>query len=207
MALLDSFKKKEDGSSGQKTVPLETVISMKNQGYTNDQIFQSLSQQGFEQGSIFDALNQADVKMTMDYQQPQQQSYPDVSFDRAYASEMNKEKIEEVAEAIIDEKWGEFAQNLDKIVKWKEKTDSRLVEIEEGIKHLKEDFEKVHMSVLAKVGEYDSHITNVGASLKAMEAAFTKVLPSFVENVSELGRITNAMRGMQPAKKADSPKK
>ncbi len=203
MALIDFGKKEssQPASSQSRPVSVETVIGMKNQGYSNDQIVQNLISQGYDQGQVYDALGQADVKMTMDYRPQSQSAYPDISFDPSMQAGMSKEKIEEIAEAIIDEKWNEFAKNLDVIVKWKEKTESRLIEIEENIKHLKEDFNKVHASVLARVGEYDTNITNVGTTLKAMEQAFTKVLPGFVENVSELSRITKAMRDMAPQKK------
>lgn len=205
MALMDFGKKESAQPSSQQSRPVsvETVIGMKNQGYSNDQIVQNLISQGYDQGQVYDALGQADVKMTMDYRPQSQSAYPDISFDPSMQAGMSKEKIEEIAEAIIDEKWNEFAKNLDVIVKWKERTESRLIEIEENIKHLKEDFNKVHSSVLARVGEYDTNITNVGTTLKAMEQAFTKVLPGFVENVSELSRITKVMRDMAPQKKKE----
>ena len=52
--------------------------------------------------------------------------------------------------------------------------------------------------MLEKVGEYDKHIGDVGTEVKALEKVFQKVLPGFIENVSELSRITEEMKRQPP---------
>jgi hypothetical protein len=59
---------------------------------------------------------------------------------------------------------------------------------------MKDDFDKIHTSVLERVTDYDKHITDVGTEVKALEKVFQKVLPGFIENVAELSRITEDIK-------------
>lgn len=108
------------------------------------------------------------------------------------------ERIEEIAEAIIEEKWTDLMANINRIVEWKEKTETRITQLETTMKSMKDDFDKMHSSVLEKVGEYDRHIGDVGTEVKALEKVFQKVLPGFIENVSELSRITDDLKKQSP---------
>lgn len=98
---------------------------------------------------------------------------------------------EELIEAIIDEKWNELEKDINKIVEWKNNAESRLTTMEEKVKGIKEDFDKLHENILGKVGEYDKHIQDVSAEIHAMEKVFAKVLPVFTEKVDELSRISD----------------
>ena len=80
------------------------------------------------------------------------------------------------------------------VVKWKNKVESRISEMEVKIDHLKESFSDLQKAIVGKVGEYDRHIMEVGSEIKAMERVFSKVLPAFTENVSELSDISKRMK-------------
>ena len=97
-------------------------------------------------------------------QAPPQNMPPPQSYENS-----SKERIGEVAEAIIDEKWSELLKDINKIAEWKEKTDNRLAKVEEEINSLKENFESLHRGVLGKITEYDKNLTSVGTEIKAME--------------------------------------
>lgn len=101
---------------------------------------------------------------------------------------------EELIEAIIDEKWNDLLKDVDKIIEWKEKAENRLTSMEQEIKDVRGDFDKLHQAVVGKVGEYDKHILDVGAEIQAMEKVFAKILPLFTEKVSELARISDDMK-------------
>lgn len=113
---------------------------------------------------------------------------------------VDKERIEEVAEAIIDEKWNELLKDINKMIEWKEKTESRLLRIEQDITNLKANFESLHKGILGKISEYDQNLVDVGTEIKAMEKVFQKVLPTFTENVNKLSRLTKDV-ALSPAKK------
>lgn len=110
---------------------------------------------------------------------------------------VNSDEIEELIEAVIEEKWNELRKNIDKIVTWKEQTESKLVQMQQQMKDLRDQFDKVHNAVLGKIGEYDRNIKDVGAQLQAMEKVFSDVLPTFTQNVNTLNRITQRMGGRE----------
>jgi hypothetical protein len=105
---------------------------------------------------------------------------------------------EELIEAIIDEKWNELLKDINKVIDWKDKAETRLVQMEQKLQDIKEEFDKLHQAIIGKVGEYDKHILDVGTEVKAMEKVFQKVLPTFVDNINELGRITDNIKGKLP---------
>src|SRR3989338_2251649 len=114
-------------------VPTDMVIQMRRQGISNNQVIQSLQRMGYRSHEIFDAMNQADIKggvegamldqidPSMDVSQgyPQQmQQMPQQSQQFQQQQPRSDDptyKIEEIAEAIIDEKWEEMLENLKKI--------------------------------------------------------------------------------------------
>ncbi|MBT4823610.1 hypothetical protein HN695_06255 [Candidatus Woesearchaeota archaeon] len=104
------------------------------------------------------------------------------------------ERIEELAEAIIDEKWNEIVKSINKIAEWKERTDAKITQMEQKFEDLKHNFDTLHKGVLGKIGDYDSTLTNISSEIKAMDKVFQKVLPVMTENVNELSRITQDMK-------------
>lgn len=109
----------------------------------------------------------------------------------APAANFEAQRIEELAEAIIDEKWNEIVRSINKIIDWKERVEARVTKMEQQLDDMNKNFEMLHKGVLGKITDYDKNLTNVGAEIKAMEKVFQKVLPTLTENVAELSRITN----------------
>lgn len=188
--------------------PLVAMIqNMKQQGLSNNQIIQDLQRQGYNPQQIFDAINMSEPTNisagpidNFPQQQPEQQmpqpepsmNIPQQNYSRS--GDETKEKIEEMAEAIIDEKWEELVKSINKIIEWKGKIEGNINKIEQEIKDLKESFDQLHSSIVGKINEYDKNIVNVGTEVKAMSQVFEKVLPTFTENVSELRRIVKGVK-------------
>lgn len=199
--------------------PYEEVSSMRQQGYSNDQIIQGLQGKGYKSDEIFDAMGQADLNRPggpLPMQQdmpgqgmpmpppngmsmpppngmpmpPPQMPMPSPQWQDNSISAPERERIEEVAEAIIDEKWKEVMGDISKVIEWKRVVDSRLDRIEQQINDLKANFDALHTGVLGRISEYDKNLTNVGVEIKAMEKVFQKILPTFTENVNRLSRIS-----------------
>ncbi len=125
-------------------------------------------------------------------QQPEmeQMQYPQGPAPAGYEAQ----RIEELAEAIIDEKWNEIVRSINKIIDWKERVEGRVTKMEQQLEDMQKNFDMLHKGVLGKISDYDQNLQNVGAEIKAMDKVFQKVLPSLTESVSELGRITSGMR-------------
>ncbi|MBI5392476.1 hypothetical protein HZA96_01280 [Candidatus Woesearchaeota archaeon] len=104
------------------------------------------------------------------------------------------ERMEELAEAIIDEKWNEIVRSINKIIEWKDRVEGRITKVEQEIDDMKKDFTTLHTGVLGKIGQYDQNLSNIAAEIKAMDKVFSKVLPVMTENVNELSRITRDLK-------------
>jgi len=242
-------KKKKDKSA--EGVPVDKVLQLRQQGYSNDQVIQSLQQEGYESSQIFDAMSQADIKGGVSgeeretppappggpapqsepvSQQPQQQESEQVQpqgqqqqyTQQQYAQQssygmpppsssqgygMDRQAIEEIAESIIDEKWDALMKNVDKIVEWKEATESKITKLQQKVKDLKERFESLHSGVLSKLSEYDQGIKGVSSDINAMEEVFKKTLPTFTKNVKDLSKLAKKMKPSSKSKKSRKKKK
>ncbi len=268
--------------------PTDTVMAMRNQGLSNNQIIQSLQRQGYDSGIILDAMNQADLKQRIskvpepdvdeplepvnkmqlhggpavdksrasmsepaplgfrednshkdvrisqgvqsqpkpvtdmppppdmppliedpEYPQSTSSSYDPYGPESNYASpsaypndtmsshvveQISIERIEEIAEAIIDEKWNEIVRSINKIVDWKDRTETKIAKIEQKFVDLRREFENLNKGVLGKIGEYDRNLGDLGVEIKAMEKVFQNIIPKLTENVHSLEKITSELR-------------
>ena len=187
-------------------VPIDHVLAMRQQGLSTNQIVASLQRAGYPMDLINDALSQADIKEGIAPSPAQPAGAPDASYAAGYPAYAGypqaaggvpadiDERIQEVAEAIIDEKWSSLLESINAIADWKEKTEGRLIKIETQMQELKDNFDRLHEGVIGKISEYDKGIQNIGVEIKALEKVFQKILPGFVENVNELSRITQRVK-------------
>ena len=102
--------------------------------------------------------------------------------------------MHEIAESIIEEKWNEFVDSINRIIEWKDSIETRVTKVEQQLADLRGSFDKLHEGVLGKLGDYDKGISTVTVEIKALEKVFQKILPGFVENVHELSKITERMK-------------
>ncbi len=100
------------------------------------------------------------------------------------------QNIEEVAEAIVQEKWAEAKKELNKIEEWKEDVTDKIGNLTQKVDDIKSQFDSLHKGMLGKISEYDENLTNVGTEIKAMEKVFSKVLPALTDSVNKLQRYT-----------------
>lgn len=189
--------------------PKSMVLQMRQQGMSNYQIIQELQNKGYNSQQVFDAMSAADPMNIPADALPQQEEMPQMPMqDPLMASPQpmmmqqqnqgpsadSRERIEEMAEAIIDEKWEELVKSINKIIEWKEKVESNLTKLEQEMKDMKESFNQLHSGIMGKITDYDQNIVNVGSELKAMEKVFQKVLPAFTENINELNRAVKTLK-------------
>jgi uncharacterized phage infection (PIP) family protein YhgE len=166
------------------------VQELRNQGLSDTIIAQELKSSGFSPDQIGQALAQA--------------SYPSPTFSPPEASpgpqrmsrseDWNYDRVEEIAENIIDEKWEQLIGEVKKVIEWKERMGEKIQALQQDVDKIKDDFKVLHQGVLGKLESYDSKMTDVGTELKAVGKVFQDVIPEFVENVKEL-------RGLSRAKK------
>jgi len=204
MALMDLFKKKREMEPApipgmppmpptvpppmSSEIPISQVVSMQSQGLSNFQIIQTLQRQGFMPQQIYDALAQAEAKRSIE---PMEQP----PAERPAVSEVRHPPSEEIAEQIIEEKWNELQKELGKLNEWRDMLTSRMDKLEQGVTDMKMDLDGLHKAIVARIGEYDKTLMDVGTEIKAMEKVFQKVLPELTGNIQELSRVTKTMKG------------
>ncbi|HJX05395.1 MAG TPA: hypothetical protein VJ461_01670 [Candidatus Nanoarchaeia archaeon] len=187
-------------------LPIDQVRAMRAKGFDNNQIVQALQRNGYSSTQIFDALNQAELSSgagsfvepppfpSSPSQEPSASQYGGGYDESGGGGGMANEEVEELIESVIEEKWEELSKDITKIVEWKNEVETKISKLEQRFESLKDDFDKLHQAIIGKIGEYDKNILEVGAEVKAMEKVFSKVLPLFTENVSELARITQGLK-------------
>ncbi|MBW2970336.1 hypothetical protein KY319_04405 [Candidatus Woesearchaeota archaeon] len=208
MAILDIFKKKEPEPAAPASgmpmappaapagppetplteVPIDQVLNMQSQGLSNNQIIQALQRQGFQPTQIYDALAQAEAKRSIEPMMPSTEEMPKTEMKPVHP------ESEAIVEQIIEEKWHELQKDIAKVNEWKELVSSRMDKLEQSVTDLRSDLDGLHKAVVARVGEYDKTLLDVGTEIKAMEKVFQKVLPELTGNIQELSRITKAAK-------------
>jgi len=187
-------------------LPTQEVLQLRAQGLTDNLIVSELQKKGYSMPAISQAITQSDSGedfmgsgMGNDFPAPPVQrapsSYPMPPPLPATNNPDNLyERMEEVAESLIDEKWDELIAEVKKIVEWKEKMEEKQSQMDNELGKLKEDFKILHQGVLGKLDDYDQRMQDVGTELKAVGKVFKDVVPDFVDNVKELKDITKGMK-------------
>lgn len=211
MGIMDVFKKKPAAPAAGPPVgypvpmgmpvpgpmpaetPVDQVSAMQQQGLTNNQIIQQLQRQGYQPQEIYDALAQAEMRGGVEPLPLGQEGQ--MGGDTQGGQNEPPKGFEEVAEAIVEEKWHEFTRELGKLNEWKEATGSRLDKLDQSMTDVKADLDNLHKAIVSRISEYDKNLLDVGTEIKAMEKVFQKVLPELTGSVAELSRITKTVKG------------
>ncbi len=114
-------------------------------------------------------------------------------------------KVEEISEAIIDEKWQDLLKDFGKLMEWKGSMEQRMAALEQRFTDLKTAFDNLQSGIVGKVSEYDQSVKDVGSEMKALEQVFKKIIPTMTENVNELSRITKSMKSSSSSQKKQQP--
>lgn len=178
----------------KKGSPVPEVMQLRQQGLTDDIIVDELSQRGYNQQQISDALSQADAGQ--DYSVPPADMPMMSSPQPSYQEDAGNvyERMEEIAEALIDEKWDDLIAEVKKIIEWKNKSEEKQNKLQHDVDKLKDDFKMLHEAVLGKLDDYDSRMRDVGTELKAVGKVFKEVIPTFVDNVKELSAVKEDLK-------------
>ncbi len=203
------FGKKEAPKEKQAGSLIGIINYMKNQGYADDEIVEYLQNQGYNSAQIFDAMSQTEQKaeekqpISGPPSMPSPAPAPAPMQAPAPMAEPRadvRERVEELAEAIIEEKWSSLVKNVEKIALWKDKTEERIAQLEQKMKDLKDQFDKLHTGVLGQISEYSKGVSDVGTEVKALSEVFKKTLPTFTQNIADLQRITKKLKTPKKSK-------
>lgn len=163
------------------------IMQLRSQGLDDNMIKQELVAKGVDPAEVDQALSGSD-----DFSAgiPAMSEMPEPSSGVPSPEGGIYERMEQIAESMIDAKWEDLIAEVKKIVEWKETIEERQNKMQAVLDKLKEDFSTLHQGVLGKLEDYDTRMRDVGTELNAVGKVFKDVIPEFVENVKELKGMT-----------------
>src|SRR3989344_2801639 len=176
--------------------PISDVQQLRSQGMIDNDIVEQLMRRGYSPEQIHAAISQLDSYAPQYSQQP---VYPQPaprgpSSSSSTPDDAIYDRMQELIEKSIDEKWDELISEVKKIIEWKEKIEEKQMRIEFDLQKIKEDFNLLHQGVLGKLEDYDTRMQDVNTELKSVGKVFKDVIPTFVENVKELSSVTERLK-------------
>lgn len=119
-------------------------------------------------------------------------STPQQSFFESRSQSM--EQFEEIAEAIIEEKWRQSLQEFGDLSAFRERIRSDIASLKQELLRVERRFENLQSAVLGKVQDYDKSITDVGTNIKALEKLLQNIIQPLTSNIKELQRLTQDLK-------------
>lgn len=200
---------KQQGGESQQIDLSQTVSQMRQQGMENNQIIASLQQSGYAFDQIFNAMSKADMQSQMQSPDtmPRPQEIPMMQQQEPMMqSGSNDSRIEEIAEALIDQKWQEFTENVKKIIDWKSRVEERIMKIEAKMDTFEANMSNLQTAILGKITDYDKSLNEVGTDVKALEKVFKNIVPTLTESINDLQRLSKSQTVKQQVKEETSTK-
>ncbi len=122
------------------------------------------------------------------YSYGQQPQYP------GGGSQIDMERVHEIIEAIVSEKWQDVMGSVGNLAVWKEKVNNDIISIKQELVRLEERFEQLQGAVLGRVKDYDEGVRGIHTEMRALEKVFERILEPLTTNIKELNRITQELK-------------
>ncbi len=161
---------------------------------TNPQEVQTSPTPSFQQTS--NPMEQQ-TSRTSPFEEAKQQPIQASTSNQMLDEDSIKELIVENVEKIIEERWEKVTTNVESVVQWKDKVEREIDLLKHDIVTIKEGFEQFEKRLLNKINTYDRNILDVNSEIKALEKVFNKITPTLVNNVNELSKIADNLRGVK----------
>lgn len=203
MALLFGKKKEQEDSS---THPIKSAVGGQSNMASPDDIAALLAQQSQQQSYPEQPISQQQqdyqaYQQAM-YQQPQSYSQP-ISQEN-YSDDSIIRDIQEVAEAIVAERWEVISKEFDKIRASQEDVVRKVDELTTTLSNFESRVNNLEAGVFEKIRTFNDTVEKIGAEIKAMEQIFSKIIPSFSATVARLSEVADKMHAPQTAKEEES---
>lgn len=104
------------------------------------------------------------------------------------------ERIQEISESIIQEKWVDFMAKIGDIQLWKSKVDTNITSLKQEVLRTNQRIQNLEKSILSRTREYQKTMEDVSIEMKTLEKVFEKIINPLTSNIKELSRITNELK-------------
>ncbi|MAG52751.1 MAG: hypothetical protein CMH62_02195 [Nanoarchaeota archaeon] len=198
---------KEKGADNSKIID-----ELKNKGHSSKDIYDSFSKGTEPTGGDLEAPSPEGEMQTSSisskpmeeaaqpHQESPQQTQPDPAFampetpPQNIPQRQNIEQIEEIAEAIVEEKIQEFSSSIGDINIWKERSNAEIGAIKQEVIRLRNQLENLQIAILGKVENYNKSVITMSSEMKALSKVMEKIMQPLTMNVKELSRITEKFK-------------
>ncbi|HIH25510.1 hypothetical protein J4476_00185 [Candidatus Woesearchaeota archaeon] len=110
------------------------------------------------------------------------------------APQMDSDRIHQIVEAIVSEKFDEMMSGVGNLSVWKEKINNDVIAIKQEILRSNERFDNLQNAILGRIKEYDQGMQGVSTEMKALEKVFEKIVEPLTTNIKELDRLVKEMK-------------
>src|SRR3989344_2302811 len=189
------------------------IDQLKRAGTSDREIIEKLKKEGYSAKDIYDSMSRSQDMLEDELTPPipseemgleEEEESPEVNYeeepsfipDQKFPAVQNIpqrqpiENIEEIAEAIVNEKFSELNNTFGELNLWREKTSTEIEAIKQEILRIRNQFENMQNTMIGKVESYKNTISDMNIEVKTLSKVLEKILEPFTENVKELGRIT-----------------
>ncbi len=115
----------------------------------------------------------------------------------ALGSSPGATEIEEVVEAVVEEKWKQLEFRIDAIEKRFDSVNERLHDIDLQMRTIKESSHFATGGIEGKIDQYRENIDQIDARIGSIEKAFKETLPSMIESVRSVNETLQKMGNKQ----------
>ena len=188
----------------QKGTPTSKIIeNLKQEGHSSQEIYDSMSNNSEQPNAGEYATSSLEAPSPSEKPEPSKEEtpqQPNMMFPTektetpSIPSRQQIEQIEEVAEAIVDEKWQQLSSTLSNLSMWKERVSSEIDAIKQETLRIRNVQENLQNTILGKVESYNQNISTISAEMRALEKVFGKIIAPLTSNIKELSRITDALK-------------
>ena len=198
-------------------LPIDRVEIMRSQGLSDKQIIENLQRENYTNQEISDALEQTNISYSINQKpfeepldfpappspsvQSSQQNYtqqfqamPQQSFFDS-SPRLNIDRVEEIAESIINEKWSELTREFGDLNTWKDKVSTEILSIKQEIVRTQDRYENLQKAIFGKVNEYNESVVSVTTEMKALEKVLERIINPLTTNIKDLSKITEELKG------------
>lgn len=204
-SLISGMKEKGMGNSN-------IIDELKNKGHSSKDIYDSLDKGGQQPASDLEPPSPSEnsqptlpTSQPMDggfeqqpTEKPQEEGLmgPPLSdnIPQQIPQRQNVENIEEIAEAIVDEKLQEFSSSLGDLAVWKERVNSEIGAIKQEVVRVRNQLENIQVGMLGKVEGYNKSVQSMSSEMRALSKVMEKIMQPLTMNIKELSRMTEKFK-------------
>ncbi len=189
----------------------EITRSLEGRGYSLQQISDALNQAEIKQGvqgnmppqEMEESMMDEDLDVPLPDQNSSQQGAPQQQYNNYQPQQyqmpiaqaaVNYDEVQALVEQIVEEKWKEMMRSIGDINVFKARVGDDMEAVKQELLRTQKRLEDLQVAVLGKVREYNDSVLGIGNDMKALEEVFGKIMTPLVENVKELGKITEQLK-------------